>query len=148
MGAAAAQVPVQAGSQGRIAGITVLLQQAGQRHHDPVDAIAALRSLLVEKSLQHNRSDRIRRQALGGEDVTIGGRPVRRRARLLRMTVDQYGARAAVALAAAEPYSLPNLQALAESGAMLMHEEEDHPHALPIFAPKVLPDESLNVPGA
>ncbi len=51
-----------------------------------------------------------------------------------------------VDMTAAEPYSLPNLQALAESGAMLVHsEEEDHAHALPILSPKVLPDESLDV---
>jgi hypothetical protein len=46
---------------------------------------------------------------------------------------------------AAEAYSLPNLQALAESGLMLAHLGEEHAHALPILAPKVLPDESLAV---
>lgn len=46
---------------------------------------------------------------------------------------------------AAEPYSLPNLQALAESGLAFSHLEEEHPHALPIFSPKVLPNESLNI---
>lgn len=44
----------------------------------------------------------------------------------------------------AEPYSLPNLQALAEAG-LAASEEAHHAHTLPIFAPKVLPDESLNV---
>jgi hypothetical protein len=48
-----------------------------------------------------------------------------------------------VDLSAAEPYSLPNLQAMAEAGLMALHAEEEHPHALPIFAPKVLPDGSL-----
>jgi len=48
-----------------------------------------------------------------------------------------------VNLAAAEPYALPNLQALAERGLMLA--AAPHPHALPILAPKVLPPESLNV---
>ena len=46
---------------------------------------------------------------------------------------------------AAEPYTLPNLQALAESGLMMAHADAPHAHALPILAPKVLPDESLNV---
>jgi hypothetical protein len=50
-----------------------------------------------------------------------------------------------VDLTAAEPYALPNLLAIAESGAMLVQSETEHAHALPIFAPKVLPDESLNV---
>ncbi|MEK6261511.1 MAG: leishmanolysin-related zinc metalloendopeptidase [Planctomycetota bacterium] len=45
----------------------------------------------------------------------------------------------------AEPYTLPNLQAIAESGLMLTNIEEEHAHALPILAPKILPDESLVV---
>jgi hypothetical protein len=45
--------------------------------------------------------------------------------------------------AAAELYSLPNLQAIAERGLMLT--APPHAHALPILAPKVLPPESLNV---
>jgi hypothetical protein len=48
-----------------------------------------------------------------------------------------------VSLSAAEAYSLPNLQLLAERGLML--ESTPHAHALPILAPKVLPPESLNV---
>lgn len=44
---------------------------------------------------------------------------------------------------AAEPYTLPNLQAIAEAGLMLANLEEEHAHALPILAPKVLPDSSL-----
>ncbi len=47
-----------------------------------------------------------------------------------------------VDLAAAEPYALPNLQALAEAGLMAISADEPD-HALPIFAPKVLPDDSL-----
>lgn len=46
---------------------------------------------------------------------------------------------------AAEPYGLPNLQAIAEAGLMMAPGEEEHPHALPILAPKVLPDKSLDV---
>jgi hypothetical protein len=46
---------------------------------------------------------------------------------------------------AAEPYALPNLQAIAEAGLMVASIGEEHPHALPILAPKVLPDESLAV---
>ena len=49
-----------------------------------------------------------------------------------------------VNLSAAEPYTLPNLQALAEKGLMLAS-VAPHAHALPILAPKVLPPESLNV---
>lgn len=49
-----------------------------------------------------------------------------------------------VDLNAAEPYSLPNLLALAESGALTAHEAGLEAHAIPIFCPKVLPDESLN----
>jgi hypothetical protein len=48
-----------------------------------------------------------------------------------------------VDLSAAEPYSLPDLQAMAEAGLMAVHADEEHPHALPIFAPKVLPEGSL-----
>jgi hypothetical protein len=48
-----------------------------------------------------------------------------------------------VDLSAAEPYSLPNLQAMAEAGLMAVHADAEHPHALPIFAPKVLPEGSL-----
>lgn len=48
-----------------------------------------------------------------------------------------------VDLSAAEPYSLPDLQAMAEAGLMAAHADEEHPHALPIFAPKVLPEGSL-----
>ncbi|OUM04445.1 leishmanolysin-related zinc metalloendopeptidase [Variovorax sp. JS1663] len=47
-----------------------------------------------------------------------------------------------VDLSAAEPYALPNLQAMAEAGLMAFRADE-HPHALPIFAPAVLPDDSL-----
>ena len=50
-----------------------------------------------------------------------------------------------VNMSAAEPYGLPNLMALAESGTSLVRREEDHAHAIPILAPKVLPDESLNI---
>jgi hypothetical protein len=50
-----------------------------------------------------------------------------------------------VKLSAAEPYSLPNLQLIAERGLLAAAIEKRHAHALPIFAPKVLPDESLNV---
>jgi hypothetical protein len=48
-----------------------------------------------------------------------------------------------VDLSAAEPYALPNLQALAEAGLMAVHAADEHQHALPIFAPRVLPDASL-----
>jgi hypothetical protein len=48
-----------------------------------------------------------------------------------------------VNLAAAEAYSLPDLQAIAERGLLLT--AAPHAHALPILAPKVLPPESLNV---
>jgi hypothetical protein len=50
-----------------------------------------------------------------------------------------------VNLKAAEPYALPNLLHLAESGAMAAHLGEPHPHAIPII-PTTLPNESLNVP--
>ena len=48
-----------------------------------------------------------------------------------------------VNLSAVEPYSLPNLQLLAEKGLLLTAPE--HRHTLPIFSPKVLPDDSLVV---
>ena len=51
-----------------------------------------------------------------------------------------------VDMSAAEPYGLPNLQAMAERGLIVAAHGKDHAHALPIFAPKVLPDSSLNVP--
>jgi hypothetical protein len=49
-----------------------------------------------------------------------------------------------VNLSAAEPYSLPNLHALAEAGVLAAGGGIEHRHALPIFAPKVLPDSSLS----
>lgn len=52
-----------------------------------------------------------------------------------------------VNMGAAEAYALPNLQAIAEAGLMMPHIGKEHPHALPILAPKVLPDESLAVGG-
>ena len=53
-----------------------------------------------------------------------------------------------VALKAAEPYALPNLQLMAEKGLMMAapHGDAEHAHALPIFAPATLPYESMNVP--
>jgi hypothetical protein len=48
-----------------------------------------------------------------------------------------------VDLSAAEPYVLPNLMALAEAGTLRSLQDVAHPHALPIFAPKVLPDDRL-----
>jgi hypothetical protein len=48
-----------------------------------------------------------------------------------------------VDLSAAESFSMPNLQALAERGLLVAASEEDHGHALPIFKPKVLPASSL-----
>ncbi len=50
-----------------------------------------------------------------------------------------------VNMSAAEAYALPNLQALAEAGLMMAHIGAERAHALPILAPKVLPDESLAV---
>lgn len=50
-----------------------------------------------------------------------------------------------VNLNVAEPYTLPNLQRLAEKGVSFAHGAVPHAHALPIFAPKTLPDDSLNV---
>jgi len=50
-----------------------------------------------------------------------------------------------VNMSAAEAYALPNLQALAEAGLMMAHIGAEHAHALPILAPKILPDESLAV---
>jgi Leishmanolysin len=46
---------------------------------------------------------------------------------------------------AAEPYSLPNLQAMAESGFARALVTQNTGYTLPIFSPKVLPDKSLNV---
>jgi len=46
---------------------------------------------------------------------------------------------------AAEPYTLPNLQMIAERGLMFVHDAVPHAHALPIFAPKTLPSDSLDV---
>ncbi len=49
----------------------------------------------------------------------------------------------AVDLTAAEPYVLPDLRALAEAGVVAARGEAAHRHALPIFAPRVLSDDSL-----
>lgn len=49
-----------------------------------------------------------------------------------------------VDLNAAEPYALPNLMAMAEAGLMAAGHLEAH--ALPVFAPKVLPDDSMVTP--
>jgi len=48
-----------------------------------------------------------------------------------------------VSMSAAESYSLPNLQSLAEKGLLMAAVQAPHAHALPIFAPKVLPPSSL-----
>ena len=48
-----------------------------------------------------------------------------------------------VDLSAAEPYALPNLLVMAEAGLMSAHTGEERQHALPIFAPATLPDDSL-----
>lgn len=50
-----------------------------------------------------------------------------------------------VDMSAAEPYSLPNLRSIAERG-LRAAADEPHGHALPIFAPTILPDEALEVP--
>lgn len=51
-----------------------------------------------------------------------------------------------VDMGAAEPYTLPDLRAMAESGFLRAAHDEGHGHALPIFAPKVLPDSAM-MPG-
>jgi len=51
-----------------------------------------------------------------------------------------------VNMAAAEAYALPNLREMAERGFLMAGDEHEHAHALPIFAPKVLPDSSLDIP--
>ncbi len=48
-----------------------------------------------------------------------------------------------VNLDAAEPYTLPNLRAMAEAGLVAVRGEAAHHHALPIFAPRVLADDSM-----
>lgn len=48
-----------------------------------------------------------------------------------------------VNLSAAEAYALPNLQVVAERGLLVVGAAAVHRHALPIFAPKVLPSNSL-----
>jgi hypothetical protein len=48
-----------------------------------------------------------------------------------------------VDLTAAEPYALPDLRAMAEAGLMAARREAAHHHALPVFAPRVLSDDSL-----
>jgi Leishmanolysin len=48
-----------------------------------------------------------------------------------------------VNLDAAEAYTLPNLRAMAEAGVMAARGDAAHHHALPIFGPRVLADESM-----
>ena len=50
-----------------------------------------------------------------------------------------------VNLNAAEPYALPNLMALAEAG-LVAGAHAEHVHCLPIFAPRTLGEESLDIP--
>jgi hypothetical protein len=50
-----------------------------------------------------------------------------------------------VDMAAAEPYQLPNLQAMAEAGLLAAVDAWQARRTLPVFGPKVLPDDSLNV---
>jgi leishmanolysin len=50
-----------------------------------------------------------------------------------------------VNMSAAEAYSLPNLQSLAERGLLLSAEDRPQGRMLPIFAPKILPANALNV---
>ena len=51
-----------------------------------------------------------------------------------------------VDMSAAEAFTLPDLQAMAEKGLLVALSAEQHAHALPVFEPKVLPDSSLNIP--
>lgn len=51
-----------------------------------------------------------------------------------------------VDMSAADAYTLPNLRAMAEKGLLVALGAKQHAHALPIFAPKVLPDSILNIP--
>lgn len=48
-----------------------------------------------------------------------------------------------VDMSAAEKFSLPNLQSLAEKGLLVAALQAPHAHALPIFSPKILPGSSL-----
>lgn len=48
-----------------------------------------------------------------------------------------------VDLTAAEPYALPDLMALAEAGSLKSIQDIPHPHALPVFAPRVLTGDRL-----
>jgi hypothetical protein len=50
-----------------------------------------------------------------------------------------------VNMAAAEAYGLPNLRDMAERGLIMAADGHAHAHALPVFAPKVLPDSAMNV---
>jgi leishmanolysin len=50
-----------------------------------------------------------------------------------------------VKLSAAEPYSLPNLQVMAENGLLAATMAKRHAHSIPVFAPRILPDASLNI---
>ncbi len=50
-----------------------------------------------------------------------------------------------VNLNGAEPYALPNLMAMAEAG-LVAGAHAEHVHCLPIFAPRTLGEESLDIP--
>ena len=81
-------------------------EQRLRRHHDAVDAVAALRRLLVEERLLQRMRALGRAQPLDRRDRAARRRPERRVARLDGVAVHEHGARAAVAAAAAEARAL------------------------------------------
>src|SRR4051812_35148477 len=101
MGAAAAQVTRQRLADLGLARKLVLLEQGGRRHDHAVDAVAALRSLLVDERTLQLRGLRARTQALERGDRALELAD-RKQARARRLTLQVHGAGTALAQAAAE----------------------------------------------
>src|ERR1700722_955385 len=102
MRTAAAQVTVERGLDLRAGWIGISLQQRCGAHQDSGQAIAALQRLLGDKGALKRMRVLLAAKAFDGGDVFISDGPQRRVAGVNRVVVDDDGAGAAFASAAAE----------------------------------------------
>ncbi len=102
MRAAAAQIRLHVGADLLLRSDRVVVEQRLRPHHHAGDAVAALRRLLVEKGLLHRARLAAGAEALDRRDRAAVERGDRRQAGEHRLAVDDDGAGAALAEAAAE----------------------------------------------
>ena len=99
---AAAEVAVQRRANLRARRLLVARDERRGRHDHPVDAVAALRGLLVDERLLDRMRLVGRAESFDRRDGSAGGGGERRRARANRVAVDVHHARAALSEPAAE----------------------------------------------